>query len=126
MACEAHMWCADRCHPQGTIGCPLELLLLPFALREPLRKHNCFCEQKELVLEIVSKWGHLIYCGGHSPFNFCSHLFFVFLKSFLYLLSSFLLFVISSSSAASIGGNVSPGGKFSWYHLVAPATSWLF
>jgi hypothetical protein len=53
MACEAHIWCADRCHPQGTVGCPLELLLLPFALREPPRKHNWKSEQKELVLEAV-------------------------------------------------------------------------
>jgi hypothetical protein len=62
MACEAHKWCADRCHPQGTVGCPLELLLLPFALQEPLQKHNCFCEQKELVLEAVLQMGpsHLL------------------------------------------------------------------
>jgi hypothetical protein len=53
MACEAHMWCADRCHPQGTVGYSLELLLSPFALRELLRKHNYFCEQKERVLEAV-------------------------------------------------------------------------
>jgi hypothetical protein len=53
MACEAHIWCTDRCHPHGTVGCPLELLLLPFALWEPPWKHNCFCEQKELVLEAV-------------------------------------------------------------------------
>jgi hypothetical protein len=60
MACEAHMWCADICHPQGTVGYPLELLLLLFALREPLRKQNCFFEQKELVLEQSSRWGRLI------------------------------------------------------------------
>jgi hypothetical protein len=57
MACEAHIRCADRCHPHVTIGCPLELLLLTFALREPPRKHNCFCEQKELVLEVVLMLG---------------------------------------------------------------------
>jgi hypothetical protein len=60
MTCEAHIWCADRCHPQGSIGCPLELLLLPFALREPPRKHNYFCEQKELVLEAVLVLGPYI------------------------------------------------------------------
>jgi hypothetical protein len=57
MACEAHIWCADRCHPQGTVGYPLELLLLLLALRESLWKHNCFCEQKELVLEAVLQMG---------------------------------------------------------------------
>jgi hypothetical protein len=57
MACEVHIWCADRCHPQGTIGCPLELRLLPFDLWEQLREHNCFCEQNELVLEAVLQMG---------------------------------------------------------------------
>jgi hypothetical protein len=57
MACEAHIWCTDRFHPQGTVGCPLELLLLPFAFQEPPRKHNFFCEQKELVLEAVHVLG---------------------------------------------------------------------
>jgi hypothetical protein len=53
MACEARIWCADRCHPQGTVGSTLELLLLPFALREPPRKHNWKSEQEEVVLEAV-------------------------------------------------------------------------
>jgi hypothetical protein len=38
----------------------------------------------------------------------------------------FLLFALSSSSAALIDGNVSPEAKFSWYHPEAPATSWAF
>jgi hypothetical protein len=39
---------------------------------------------------------------------------------------TFLLLVFSSSSAASIGGNVSPEGKFPGYYPEAPATSRVF
>jgi hypothetical protein len=36
----------------------------PFALREPLRKHNCFCEQKELVLEASPPGGAISFTAA--------------------------------------------------------------